>query len=206
MDSVHPFSLSLSQKTDGCATEEIVEIDSVDKATVEKIMNDILSQGGACTANTSNISYVAGGKVGCPEWQDVDGSHVLFIDDANTKICAANSSLQTENLVTEVVTQLALGGQHTCALVSNGLVKCWGSASYGQLGSGNSDNLGDEPDEMGNNLPFIDLGPGVTVKQISAGSSYTCAILDNGKVKCWGEGNAGQLGHGSTNHIGDGLN
>ena len=37
-------------------------------------------------------------------------------------------------------------------------LKCWGSGSYGRLGLGSTSHMGDDPDEMGDSLPAIDLG------------------------------------------------
>ena len=94
----------------------------------------------------------------------------------------------------------------SCALLDNGTVKCWGSA--GLLGlslvfdCGHS-FVGDEPGEMGDNLPPIDLGTGRTAVEISSGDSLYCARLDNGTVKCWGRNTYGQLGQGHTNNLGD---
>jgi alpha-tubulin suppressor-like RCC1 family protein len=51
---------------------------------------------------------------------------------------------------------------------------------------------------MGDNLPAVDLGAGKTAVAISAGGSCTCAILDDGKVKCWGNLNTIELGTGKT--------
>lgn len=48
------------------------------------------------------------------------------------------------------------------------------------------------------------LGTGRTAKQVLGGDSYTCALLDNAKVKCWGydEAGAGQLGLGLVRAVG----
>ena len=46
--------------------------------------------------------------------------------------------------------------------------------------------IGDDPNEMGDNLPFVDLGAGITAKAISAGYYHTCIIMDNDQVKCFG--------------------
>ena len=101
---------------------------------------------------------------------------------------------------------VSAGGFHTCALLSDGKVKCWGVGISGQLGQGNTDTLGDETGEMGDKLDPIDLGTGRTAKAISAGHYYTCALLDNNGVKCWGYGQYGRLGQGNEKDIGDGKN
>ncbi|QQR91444.1 MAG: hypothetical protein IPJ88_06870 [Myxococcales bacterium] len=97
------------------------------------------------------------------------------------------------------VIQITAGGAHTCALLDTGNVRCWGYAAQGQLGYANSQDIGD------NELPASagDVNVGGTVVQISAGRFHTCARLDTGAVRCWGEGNFGQLGYGNTARIGD---
>ena len=47
-------------------------------------------------------------------------------------------------------------------------------------------HLGDEQNEMGDNLLYIDLGSGRSVKMISTGGIHTCVLLDNEQVKCFG--------------------
>ena len=50
------------------------------------------------------------------------------------------------------------GGLHTCAILVDNSTKCWGWGFYGQLGSGATDNIGDEPNELlGRNLSFLKL-------------------------------------------------
>jgi alpha-tubulin suppressor-like RCC1 family protein len=100
-------------------------------------------------------------------------------------------------------TAIAAGYFHTCALLDNASVKCWGRNSEGQLGLGNTTQIGDNSNEMGDNLPSIDLGTGRTATAIAAGAYLTCALLDNGAVKCWGDNNIGQLGIGNTTDMGD---
>ncbi|MFM8529029.1 MAG: fibronectin type III domain-containing protein, partial [Ilumatobacteraceae bacterium] len=101
---------------------------------------------------------------------------------------------------------LSVGGTQTCALLDNDRVKCWGQNSAGQLGYGNIDLRGDQTSDMGDNLPFVDLGSGRTVTALSSGTSHICTILDNGRVKCWGFNSGGALGYGDTVARGDGSN
>ena len=96
---------------------------------------------------------------------------------------------------------LDAGAFHTCALLHDGRMRCWGYSAEGQLGYGNTDTVGD--DETPASAGPVNLGPGRTAKAISAGDHHTCAILDNGGVRCWGYGRAGRLGYGNTSNVGD---
>jgi cysteine-rich repeat protein len=102
----------------------------------------------------------------------------------------------------QVPIQLAAGDSFTCALLASGQVKCWGADNRGQLGLPNdgfdsrTSNRGDDPGEMGDALPALDFGRGRSAKSICAGSGHACALLDNGKVKCWGDNISGTLGVG----------
>ncbi|RME92109.1 MAG: hypothetical protein D6767_03920 [Candidatus Hydrogenedentota bacterium] len=95
--------------------------------------------------------------------------------------------------------QIAAGAYHTCALFWNGKVRCWGRGAEGQLGYGNTNDIGDN--ESPSSVGYVDVGG--TVTQIVAGNVHTCALLDTGKVRCWGYGASGQLGYGNANAIGD---
>ncbi|MFL2967716.1 MAG: putative Ig domain-containing protein [Candidatus Poseidoniaceae archaeon] len=90
--------------------------------------------------------------------------------------------------------KVATGMLHTCAILDNGDLKCWGSDQYGQLGDDGTNTDIDAPSSTA-----IDLGPGRTAVDVAAGVWHTCALLDNGDVKCWGSDNYGQLGDGGTN-------
>jgi alpha-tubulin suppressor-like RCC1 family protein len=107
---------------------------------------------------------------------------------------------------TPVAQQLSLGEEHSCSLGSNGLVKCWGRGDDGRLGYGDTENRGDQANEMAGNLAFVDLGTGKSAKQISVGGTYTCALLNDDTVKCWGNGNNGYTGYGDQSDRGDGPN
>jgi alpha-tubulin suppressor-like RCC1 family protein len=96
------------------------------------------------------------------------------------------------------------GGLHTCALLDTGAVKCWGRGAEGQLGLGSVKPRGGGANEMGDALPAVDLGTGRKAIAVSAGTNHTCALLDTGAVKCWGQGDYGQLGLGDRKNRGGG--
>ncbi len=93
--------------------------------------------------------------------------------------------------------RIACGYDFTCAIHGDGRVKCWGQNNRGQLGIGSQDVHGLYGKGMGNDLPFVDLGPGEKAVSLSLGREHACALLESGKVKCWGGNGSGQLGLGS---------
>jgi len=90
------------------------------------------------------------------------------------------------------VKSVAVGRDHACAILEGGGLKCWGSGSSGQLGLGATITSAPQaPSE----IPFVDLG-GHAAKQVATGAYHTCAILDDGTLRCWGYNAKGQLGLG----------
>ncbi len=90
------------------------------------------------------------------------------------------------NLGSKDVVSVALGWDHGCALLSDGGVKCWGDNEQGQLGLDDTNARGDEPGEMGDSLPTVQLGEAAVA--VFASGDRSCAILESGSVKCWGDG------------------
>ena len=89
-----------------------------------------------------------------------------------------------------VLLRMASGASHSCAILDDGSVSCWGENSNGQLGDGSrSPSLDPEKSSM----PL-----GREAVGISAGSYHTCTVLDDGSVRCWGSNEFGQLGDGTT--------
>jgi hypothetical protein len=97
---------------------------------------------------------------------------------------------------------VATGEVHTCALLDDHQVKCWGDNDFGELGYGDTRRRGGSPTDMGDNLLTVDLGIGRTAVAIAAGHYATCAILDNGSTKCWGQVGVGLGGTPPDGDIG----
>ncbi|MBL8775026.1 MAG: carboxypeptidase regulatory-like domain-containing protein [Acidimicrobiales bacterium] len=96
---------------------------------------------------------------------------------------------------------IGAGGWHTCAVLDDGSMRCWGLSDRGQLGYGTTATVGD--DETPAAAGPVDLGTGRTAVTVDGGQQHTCAVLDDGSVRCWGQGASGILGSGNLEDIGD---
>jgi alpha-tubulin suppressor-like RCC1 family protein len=85
-------------------------------------------------------------------------------------------------------TAFTTGAYHTCALLGDGTLRCWGANGNGQVGDGTF---------MRRTTPVPVSGITGAVA-ISGGGVHTCAVLSNGTVRCWGDNEFGQLGNGTN--------
>jgi alpha-tubulin suppressor-like RCC1 family protein len=83
---------------------------------------------------------------------------------------------------------ISAGVAHTCAILNDDTLKCWGANTSGQLGYGNSFAL------SAPSAAVVSFENGRTVRAVSAGIAHTCVILDDNTVHCWGNNASGQLG------------
>ena len=87
------------------------------------------------------------------------------------------------------VSQLTLGSYHSCALLSDGTIWCWGENKSGQLGNGTTTN---------SSIPVQVLGLPGKATSFTAGQDFTCAVLEDKSIWCWGNNSSGQLNDGTT--------
>jgi len=122
-----------------------------------------------------------------------DGSIWCWGDDADGQI--GNGATTTTPQASPVAgpsgtwTQVTGGtGQYSCGIRSDGVARCWGRGTSGQLGNSGASNQ---------TSPVTVSGGGKWV-QISAGLENTCGIKTDGSAWCWGKNNSSQLGNGGT--------
>ena len=92
---------------------------------------------------------------------------------------------------------VAAGREHTCALLNDGSMKCWGYNAYGQLGKGSTGGSR-ETNYLAASVSGI--GSGSSTAAIAAGNNHSCAAFSDWSVKCWGYNSNGQLGDNSTDN------
>jgi alpha-tubulin suppressor-like RCC1 family protein len=92
-----------------------------------------------------------------------------------------------------IVSQLAAGVYHNCALIDGGQALCWGANGYGQLGDGSTNDRSTPVlvREVPGGLPLTG------VEALALGYEHSCAKLGGGELRCWGRNESGQLGDGS---------
>jgi alpha-tubulin suppressor-like RCC1 family protein len=106
----------------------------------------------------------------------------------NSPGTAQLSAMSTAPLPLQGVKTVVSGAAHTCALMLDGTVKCWGYNGVGQLGVGTYES---------STVPGL-VSNLNQVTAITAGGDHTCALISGGTMKCWGDNLYGELGNGST--------
>ena len=90
-----------------------------------------------------------------------------------------------------VPTSIVSGYSHSCTLLSDGQAMCWGNNDAGQLGTISLLNE--------SSPASVRITPSASsIAQIVAGGNSTCALMDDGSVRCWGGNSKGELGDGTT--------
>jgi alpha-tubulin suppressor-like RCC1 family protein len=163
--------------------------------------------------NKTAVSITAGGSHTCALLNDATvkcwglNSSGQLGQDRSVTLGDTSSEMVTLSAITlgtnKTAVSITAGTNHSCALLNDATVKCWGLNSSGQLGKDSTANLGDGSGEMAN-ITAINLGTNKTAVSVTAGGSHTCALLNDATVKCWGLNSSGQLGKDSTANLGDG--
>lgn len=148
----------------------------------------ITGYGRACGVTVSGRPFCWGS----PSGPHIIGASNLAATRASTA-CGATYYVYDDCLVPTpvsaasfVVTEVASGGSHDCALDANGTAYCWGDNYNGAVG-------GTEPSYR---VPIAVIRQPEPWRTIVAGSAITCALNDAGRAWCWGNNFLGYLGMG----------
>ena len=94
----------------------------------------------------------------------------------------------------QYLNRISMGASHSCALTVSGAVLCWGDRTSGQLGDGGSITGSQSGPATVSGIDGVNL----KATEIAAGDYFSCAILQSGEVRCWGDDSGGQLGDGGS--------
>ena len=123
-------------------------------------------------------------------------------EDSNLEISEPVSETSIAN---NDAASLHVGWTHSCVVTEQGMVKCWGNNTAGQLGIGNTEDIGDEVHEMDTDLPYLNLGTNLVAEKATLGEGHTCLLFTNDSVKCFGSIGALGLGYSDGSGAGDGY-
>jgi len=179
---------SFGQLGNGTNTHSTTPVDVVTSSTDTSPLRGVTALSGSTTQTTCALMFSGGVKC----WGLNDNRQLA--DGTTTNRNAPVDVLAASGSTTPMsgAVSVASGGTHTCALISDGGVKCWGGNSEGQLGIGST---------TAQSYPVSPTGLTSGVTAVTAGHQHTCALKTNGGVVCWGKNNYDQLGVGTGSSV-----
>ncbi|PJE01573.1 MAG: hypothetical protein CK427_10515 [Leptospira sp.] len=154
------------------------------------------------SGNASTCAILSTGSLRC--WGDNSDGNLGYNNTIGVGDSIATSIINVGDVpIGSLVQEISLGSAHSCALLKEGNVRCWGDNSSGQLGYNNNQIVGGDAPAP-SILAAGDIQLGGKAVQISASRVHTCALLESGGVRCFGQGTTGRLGYNSTANIADG--
>lgn len=100
----------------------------------------------------------------------------------------------------EAVVDVAVGGEHVCAILETDRIRCWGRNHLGQLGLGHTDDIGD--DELPREVDVVPMWYDQRLPiDVVASNTHNCALTTDEWGHCWGYNGNGELGLGSVIHL-----
>jgi len=154
---------------------------------------DIIGSAYLLSILPDNAEMVAAGQSHTCATMEAGGAYCWGANDKGQLGLGNTDSNPAKGTVTGItahIRKLAAGIGHTCALLDDGDVMCWGANELNQLGRAGEPSA--VPLSASLPLPAID---------IACGDNHSCAILNDGRVFCWGDNASDQSAPGGTTTI-----
>jgi alpha-tubulin suppressor-like RCC1 family protein len=144
----------------------------------------------AAPSGAHTCALLASGDVAC--W-GMNGDGQCGVGDEDPHVVAPEQTLPVLDFGGRAV-EVRAGDLHTCVLLADGSVVCFGSGKRGRLGYGATASRSSPGDAVPVGEPAL---------RVAATAGSTCVLLTGGRVRCWGYDNDGQLGYGHSRTIGE---
>jgi alpha-tubulin suppressor-like RCC1 family protein len=155
-----------------------------------------------------SILFVGCGARSSLGWLDGSVGGGMSSSGASTSAAGATGDLSATGGVpstggstntTLAAKSITVGEQHSCALLNDASIRCWGDNEYNQLGNGSRDACGLASGSLTPcSMTPIEVLEITNAEVVAAGSAHTCAVMSSGSVQCWGGNDNGQLGNRSS--------
>jgi alpha-tubulin suppressor-like RCC1 family protein len=134
----------------------------------------------------------------------IDGTPRCWGSNIYGELAAPAVDMQTSvpvSLSLPGITQISAGGEQTCALLQAGAIDCWGRNQFGQIGNGTASPAEPNPVPVAGIPDAVWVGTnGPSLYGEAFVEDYSCALLADGRVACWGQDVGGEIGDG-TNQV-----
>jgi cysteine-rich repeat protein len=143
-------------------------------------LNDVVSVAG----HGHHCAVRSSGRVAC--WGDNTSGQLG--DGTTVSRDGASDVLLSAGVALEGALDVSASDRHSCALLADGRVACWGDNGLGELGDGT---------RIASSFARIALGVDQAV-DVAIGDHHSCAARQNGEVLCWGHAGILNLTGGSA--------
>ena len=161
---------------------------SNNSSTVPVTVKNIVDATAIATGESHTCALHEGGTISCwgsNIWGELGNGQI----NQNSENNWADSPVQVVSITD--ATAIAAGFDHSCALLRDGTVSCWGRNDWGQLEADTADTL----DISSVPVPVEGINDATA---IAVGGAFSCALHDSGTLSCWGRNDFNQLGSDTT--------
>lgn len=170
------------------------------RATIDALTSEAASFRWSQKSGPGRVIFSAGTSEDTALIVDQAGDYEieLSVSDQAGNVASDRVIINFEYDIRVFAKAVSSGGSHSCAILDDSSVACWGYNYEQELGYGDANRFGEGSDRYAPPSFPINIGSGQSAIAISVNYSHSCAILSDGNVKCWGQNASGQLGYGDA--------